>query len=36
MKIASDKDSNKRQWEENDLSALAKAIARFPAGSQNR
>lgn len=36
LKISSSKDNAKRKWEENDLSALAKAIAKFPAGSQNR
>lgn len=36
MKRGADKESSKRPWEENDLSSLAKAIVKFPAGSQNR
>ena len=36
MKMGSDRESRKRPWEENELSSLAKAIVKFPAGSQNR
>lgn len=34
--MGSDRESRKRAWEENELSSLAKAIVKFPAGSQNR
>lgn len=36
LKMGSDRESRKRPWEENELSSLAKAIVKFPAGSQNR
>lgn len=36
LKMGSDRESRKRAWEENELSSLAKAIVKFPAGSQNR
>lgn len=36
MKMASNAGSKKRPWEEHELSSLAKAIVKFPAGSQNR
>lgn len=36
MKIEAERESKRRPWEENELSALAKAITKFPAGSQNR
>lgn len=36
LKMGADKESRKRAWEENELSSLAKAIVKFPAGSQNR
>lgn len=36
LKMGADKESRTRAWEENELSSLAKAIVKFPAGSQNR
>ena len=36
LKMGADRESRKRAWEENELSSLAKAIVKFPAGSQNR
>lgn len=36
LKLGADRESRKRAWEENELSSLAKAIVKFPAGSQNR
>lgn len=36
MKMEVDRENRRRPWQENELSSLAKAISKFPAGSQNR
>lgn len=36
MKMEVDRENRRRPWQESELSSLAKAITKFPAGSQNR